>query len=190
VKVNYSPTDWLKIYDVFLIQDNHETASTPNQGYGFGGADKIFGQNIIIPANNPYNTTGEHPTLEGSFRAAREQPAQRVEANPDDVQLLSVLGAIDALLGQKQQALEEATRAEGLQRRSPDALQGREILGKLIDVYIWTNELDLAFEKLAVLIKTPPLVAGRAVFGQDPELDPIRKDPRFDKLIAQIPTYP
>jgi hypothetical protein len=101
-----------------------------------------------------------------------------------------VLGAIDAFLGRKQEAIEEATRAERLQRISPDALKGLEVLCNLVVTYIWTNELDLAFEKLAVLIKTPPLVASRAVFGQDPELDPIRKDPRFEKLLAQIPTYP
>jgi hypothetical protein len=133
---------------------------------------------------------GKLPTLEGRFKIARDQLAQRVEANPDDVQLLSVLGAIDAFLGRKQEAIEEATRAERLQRISPDALKGLEVLCNLVVAYIWTNELDLAFEKLAALIKTPPLVASRAMFGQDPELDPIRKDQRFDKLLAQIPTYP
>ena len=44
VKVNYSPTDWLKVYDTFIIQDNHETASTLNQGYGFGDADAVTPQ--------------------------------------------------------------------------------------------------------------------------------------------------
>jgi tetratricopeptide (TPR) repeat protein len=133
---------------------------------------------------------GKRPTLGGRFKIARDQLAQRVEANPDDVQLLSVLGAIDALLGQKQEALEEATRAAGLQRISPDALKGREILWNLVAIYIWTNEPGLAFEKLAVAIKTPPLPPSRAVAAADPTFDPIRKDPRFDKLLAQIPTYP
>ena len=59
VKVNYSPTDWLKIFDAFLIQDNHETASTLNQGYDFGGSQLIFGKPIVVPTTNPYNTTGE-----------------------------------------------------------------------------------------------------------------------------------
>jgi iron complex outermembrane receptor protein len=67
VKVNYSPTDWLKIYNTFLIQDNHEKASTLNQGYGFGGNDKIFGQDIIIPTTNPFNTTGEPLIPQGGW---------------------------------------------------------------------------------------------------------------------------
>jgi iron complex outermembrane receptor protein len=67
VKLNYSPTDWLKVYDTFIIEDNHETASTLNQGYDFGGSDKIFGQNIIVPANNPFNTTGEPVIPQGGW---------------------------------------------------------------------------------------------------------------------------
>jgi outer membrane receptor protein involved in Fe transport len=67
VKVNYSPTDWLKIYDTFLIQDNHEKASTLNQGYDLGGGDKIFGQDIIVPTTNPFNTTGEPLIPQGGW---------------------------------------------------------------------------------------------------------------------------
>ena len=132
---------------------------------------------------------GKHPMLEGRFKIARDQLSRRVEANPDDLQLLSVLGVIDAFLGQKQEAIEEATRAASLQP-SQDALKGWEVLAGLCTVYIWTNEPDLAFEKLAVFIKTPPLPPSRAMFAPDPKLDPIRKDPRFDKLIAQLPQYP
>ncbi len=67
VKLNYSPTDWFKLYDTFIIQDNHEKASTLNQGYDFGGADKIFGQPIVIPATNPFNTTGEPLIPQGGW---------------------------------------------------------------------------------------------------------------------------
>jgi iron complex outermembrane receptor protein len=67
VKVNYSPVDWFKLYDTLMIQDNHETASTLNQGYDFGGADKIFGQPVVIPATNPFNTTGEALVPQGGW---------------------------------------------------------------------------------------------------------------------------
>ena len=67
LKLNYSPTDWLKVYDTFIIEDNHEMASTLNQGYDFGGADKIFGQDIIIPTTNPFNTTGEALIPQGGW---------------------------------------------------------------------------------------------------------------------------
>jgi hypothetical protein len=67
VKVNYSPTDWLKLYDAFIIQLNHEKASTLNQGYSFGGADAVFGQPIVVPTNNPFNTTGEPLLPQGGW---------------------------------------------------------------------------------------------------------------------------
>ncbi|MGA8659498.1 MAG: TonB-dependent receptor [Chthoniobacterales bacterium] len=67
VKFNYSPTDWFKLYDTFVIQDNYEKASTLNQGYDFGGADKIFGQPIVIPTTNPFNTTGEPLIPQGGW---------------------------------------------------------------------------------------------------------------------------
>ena len=67
VKLNYSPCDWLKIYDGFIIQDNHETASTLNQGYDFGGSQQIFGQNIVIPATNPFNPTSEPLIPQGGW---------------------------------------------------------------------------------------------------------------------------
>jgi serine/threonine protein kinase/Flp pilus assembly protein TadD len=134
---------------------------------------------------------GKRPALEGRFKTAREELAQRVEANPDDVQLLSELGVIDALLGRKQEAIEEVTRAVRLRPISQDAVEGVIILRSRALVYVWTNEPDLAFQDLAIVIKTPPLPLSRAIVAAyTPEFDPIRKDPRFDKLLAQIPTYP
>jgi serine/threonine protein kinase/tetratricopeptide (TPR) repeat protein len=132
---------------------------------------------------------GEHPTFEGRFKTAREELARRVAAYPDEVMLLGELAEIDALLGRKQEAIEQATRAVRLRPISQDALEGREILGDLAMVYTWTNEPDLAFREWAILIKTPPLPRSRELFAAHASLDPIRKDPRFDKLLAQIPQY-
>ncbi len=134
---------------------------------------------------------GKHPTLETGFGAARDQLAlQRVEANPDDVQLLSVLGEVDALLGRKQEAIEEATRAVELRPISQDAVEGPFILTSLAVVYAWTNEPDQAFRVLDILAKTPGGLGTRADFKADPMWDPVRKDPRFDQLAAQLPQYP
>jgi hypothetical protein len=52
-------------------------------------------------------------------------------------------------------------------------------------VYAWTNELDLAFETLAPLIKTP-FGGNYGDLKLSPYWDPLRKDPRFDKLLAEL----
>jgi hypothetical protein len=106
------------------------------------------------------------------------------------VVLLGILGEVDALLGRKQEAIEEATRAVRLRPISQDAPERACILASLAMVYTWTNEPDLAFQEWAIVIKTPPLLPlSRELFAAYPQFDPIRKDPRFDKLVAQIPRY-
>jgi hypothetical protein len=95
------------------------------------------------------------------------------------VDLLGVLGTIDAFLGHKSEAIEEATRAMG----KVDAVETGFIRGSLAQVYAWTNEPDLAFHELAILFEG---LDSRDIEGQkrNPELDPIRNDPRFDQLGA------
>jgi serine/threonine protein kinase/Tfp pilus assembly protein PilF len=123
---------------------------------------------------------GKHPTMEtAGVAATRYQLEQRVIAHPDDVDLLGTLGTIDAFLGRKSEAIEEATRA----MRMVDAVETGFIHGNLALVYAWTNEPNLAFQELAILWEG---LDSRDIEGQkrNPELDPIRNDPRFDKLGA------
>ncbi len=56
VNLDYSPTDWIKFYDHFIIQRNEETSTTPNQG--FSVFDVVNGGNVTVPANNPFNPWG------------------------------------------------------------------------------------------------------------------------------------
>jgi TolB-like protein/Flp pilus assembly protein TadD len=154
--------------------------------------DLLFGAEALVPLPRQCGEIylaaleGKHPTIDAGFGAARNQVAQRFEAHPDDVELLSVLGVIDAFLGRKDKAIEEATRAVQLRPISQDAVEGPWILQNLAIVYAWTNELAQAFGELAILVKNP---AGptRAGFKADPAWDPLRKDPRFEELAAQIP---
>jgi len=66
-----------------------------------------------------------------------------------------------------------------------DHADGPSIVINLAVVYAWTNELDLAFETLRPLTKTPCGI----FYGQlkrDPYWEPLRKDPRFEKLLAEL----
>jgi hypothetical protein len=52
-------------------------------------------------------------------------------------------------------------------------------------VYAWTGQIDQAFKELATSAKTPHGI----YYGQlkkSPWWDPLRKDPRFDELLAQL----
>jgi iron complex outermembrane recepter protein len=63
VNTSYSPTDWLKFYDRFIIQRNEENTVTPNQGFSVADG-------IVVPANNPFNPFGVNLTPNGQL--ARE----------------------------------------------------------------------------------------------------------------------
>jgi len=130
---------------------------------------------------------GNHPTLE-QFGTAREQLYKRVEADPTDPFLLSSLALADVALGRKEEAMQEGRRAMGMRPVSEDAIDGSIIAMKVALVYVWANQPDLAFEQLNILIRSPRpgVCLNYGDLKTDPEWDPLRKDPRFDKLLAEL----
>lgn len=128
---------------------------------------------------------GEKPEVRAEFAKTREQLNQKVLNSPGSADLLSQLAVVDALLAEKETAINEAKRATEMLLTSEDAVDGPPLLINLAVVYAWTSELDLAFETLEPLIKMPSGV----FYGSlklDPLWDPLRKDPRFDKLLAEL----
>jgi serine/threonine protein kinase/Tfp pilus assembly protein PilF len=121
-----------------------------------------------------------------SFAGVREQMDQKIRKSAENAApLLSQLAVVDALLDNTGAAVSEAKRAVEMLPISKDALRGPRILINLAVVYAWTNELDAAFATLDPLTKTPFGV----YYGQlklDPIWDPLRKDPRFDKWLAEL----
>ena len=92
---------------------------------------------------------------------------------------------VDALLSNKEAAIADAKRAIEMMPTSTDAVDGPCLAINLAVVYAWTNEIDLAFETLGPLTKTPSGI----FYGQlkrDPYWEPLRQDPRFEKLLAEL----
>jgi serine/threonine protein kinase len=120
------------------------------------------------------------------FAAAREV-INESEYSEGDLRalLLSQLAVVDALLGKKVDAIAEAKRAVEIRPISSDAIDGPGLLLNLVVVYAWSNELDKAFETLAPLTRTQNGIS----YG-DLKLsfwwDPLRKDPRLDKLLSEL----
>ena len=127
----------------------------------------------------------EQPGATTALAPARERLSLQVLKSPQDAGLLSQLAVLDALLNSKETAISEAKRAPEMLPVSKDAIDGPSILTNLAVVYAWTDELDLAFTTLGPLTKMPSGI----YYGElkcDPYWEPLRKDPRFDKLLAEL----
>ena len=128
---------------------------------------------------------GNPPSVDSRFVEAREELNRAAEKSPAVAPLVSTLAVVDALLGKKEDAIAEAKRAAEMLPVSGDAEMGPGILTNLASVYAWTGESDLAIATLAPLTKMPngPYYG---LLKRDPIWDPLRKDPRFEKLLAEL----
>jgi serine/threonine-protein kinase len=120
-----------------------------------------------------------------AFSDARAQQEKAVREAPDDASKLCFLGLIDASLGQKEEALREGRRAVELLSSTKDALNGTEVLYFYAVICAWTGERDQAIQQLEILAKLPAGVS----YGEirlDPFWDPLRGDPRFEKIVASL----
>jgi Flp pilus assembly protein TadD len=128
---------------------------------------------------------GNPPSVDSRFVEAREELNRAAEKSPAVAPLVSTLAVVDALLGKKEDAIAEAKRAAEMLPVSGDAEMGPGILTNLASVYAWTGESDLAIATLASLTKMPngPYYG---LLKRNPIWDPLRKDPRFEKLLAEL----
>ena len=100
------------------------------------------------------------------------------------------LGWFYAFAGRKDDAIREGKRAVELKPESKDAFDGAIMNSYLALIYARVGEKDLALPLIERLLKTPGAVdsVDNSITVNDLkyrwEWDPIRNDPRFQRLIA------
>ena len=120
-----------------------------------------------------------------AFTAARAEQEKIIQAQPNYGPPLCVLGLIDAGLGRKGEALREGRRAVELLPVEKDAINGIAMIKYFAMIAAWVGDKDLACEQLAIAIRPP----SRLTYGQLkllPLWDPLRSDPRFEKIVASL----
>lgn len=96
-----------------------------------------------------------------------------------------ILGVIDAGLGRKEDAIREGRRVVELLPLKRDPINGAHMIEFFGVIYAWTGEVDLACEQLDAATKIP----GTLSYGQlrlYPFWDPLRGNPRFEKIVASL----
>ena len=96
-----------------------------------------------------------------------------------------MLGLIDAGLGQKEQALREGRRAIELLPVEKDAMNGPAMIKYFAIIAAWLGDNDLACEQLATAIRYPSSLS-YGTLKLMPFWDPLRGDPRFEKIVASL----
>src|SRR5437763_1935394 len=119
------------------------------------------------------------------FTAARAEVEQVVKQQPDNAPGLCVLGLIDAALGNRRDAVHKSKRAVALLPVAKDSVDGPRMIKYLALTYAWAGKKDAALTELSAAVKLP----GYLSYGElklDPMWDPLRGDPRFDKIVASL----
>ena len=123
-----------------------------------------------------------------AFTAARAKQEKTVQAEPKYGPAWCGPGVVDAALGQKEEALREGRHAVELLPVEKDPINGMVMIKYLAMITAWVGEKDLACEQLAAAVRCPTSGSDLS-YGElklMPWWDPLRGDPRFEKIVASL----
>jgi tetratricopeptide (TPR) repeat protein len=129
---------------------------------------------------------GDEPAARTAFANARKELEQTVRNQPNYPEALCALGVVDAILGNKQDAIREGQLAVELMPVSKSAIEGALLIEYLAVIYTWTGDKDRAIERLNERAKLPVAGLSYGHLRLNPLWDPLRGDPRFDAIIASL----
>jgi tetratricopeptide (TPR) repeat protein len=128
---------------------------------------------------------GETAGARAAFAEAQQELEARAREQPDQAHVQANLAVVLAALGQHEGALKLARRAAALLTPEQDAVVGTAHLARLAQVEAQVGDIDSALKHIEQLLALPAgHVVSAASLRSDPTWDRLRKDPRFDKLIA------
>jgi TolB-like protein/class 3 adenylate cyclase/Tfp pilus assembly protein PilF len=129
---------------------------------------------------------GDHLAAQQTWRQARGELESLLKEQPENYQLIGDLALTSMGLGDKAAALALAERAMAANPIEKDAVTGPFPIEILARVAAQLGEPDRAIAALQKLLSMPgPLTP--ALLRLDPMFDPLRNDPRFQKLVASPP---
>jgi TolB-like protein/Flp pilus assembly protein TadD len=127
---------------------------------------------------------GDNDSAQSAFVTAHEIVEDDLLKAPDDAELVAMLGLVLGMRGLKEKAIAAGHRAVELLPISKDAFDGPLIAAKLAVIYAQLGEPARAMVLLEELVNLPNGVTPGAL-RVEREWDPLRSDPRFEKMLAR-----
>ena len=154
------------------------------------GDDGCFDENIPFPNGWCEGLAawvrGDESTARAAFESARKELTEKVHNQPDYAAALCALGVVDAVLGNKEDAIREGERAVELTPVSRNAIEGATLVRYLAVIYAWAGEKDRAVQRLAETTYLPGSHISYGYLRLHPLWDPLRGDPRFEAIAASL----
>ncbi len=168
-----------------VISRLKEILATPDQALGYYNGELRFWLGWA------QEVAGDHAAARESWSLARSELEPFLKEQPENFVLMGDLPLTNMGLGDNATALTLAERAIAMIPIEKDALTGPRPFDILARVAARIGEHDRSISTLQKLLSIPyeaPLAANPpitpALLRLDPMFDPLRKDPRFQKLVA------
>ena len=129
---------------------------------------------------------GDESTARAGFENARKELGETVRKQPDYAAAVCALGVVDAVLGNKEDAIREGERAVELSPVSKNAIEGATLVRYLAVIYAWAGEKDRAVQRLAETTYLPGSHVSYGYLRLHPLWDPLRGEPRFEAIAASL----
>jgi tetratricopeptide (TPR) repeat protein len=149
---------------------------------GVIGLSRSFGEGLLA------RMVKDEARARTAFEAARAQQEKIIQAQPDYGPALCVLALIDAALGKKDLALNEGRRAIALTPLEKDVVNGSRVLQYFAITATWAADKEFALQQLEAGLRAPAAsqMLSYGALKLLPFWDPLRGDPRFEKIVASL----